>query len=131
MAANKLHADSDLKSNDYSPPVLGIIFLKFADIKYSNFEKAILEDYKNKKGTRLEEPIEKIAIEKCGLYLPDGSRCDYLKYLSADKEIDKAVINAMKGIEQYVTSLKDTLPKDEFYGIIRQGVPVAGQINIQ
>lgn len=35
LAVIKLRADSDLKSNDYSPPVLGIIFLKFADINYS------------------------------------------------------------------------------------------------
>lgn len=128
LAANKLRADSDLKSNDYSPPVLGIIFLKFADIKYSKFEKAILENYNKKKGTRLEEPIEKIAIEKCGLYIPEKSRYDYLKDLSADKEIDKAVINAMKGIEQYVTSLKDTLPKDEFYGITRKGQTLLKQL---
>ncbi|MEI7664198.1 MAG: class I SAM-dependent DNA methyltransferase, partial [Bacteroidota bacterium] len=121
LAANKLRADSDLKSNDYSPPVLGIIFLKFADIKYSKFEKEILTEFNQKKGTRLEEPIEKISIEKCGLYIPDKSRYDYLKELSADKEIDKAVIAAMKGIEKYVTNLKDTLPKDEFYGLTRKG----------
>lgn len=128
LAANKLRADSDLKSNDYSPPVLGIIFLKFADIKYRKFEKAILDDYNRKKGTRLEEPIEKIAIEKCGLYIPDTARYDYLKDLSADKEIDKAVINAMNGIEQYVTSLKDTLPKNEFYGITRKGQTLLKQL---
>lgn len=121
LAANKLRADSDLKSNDYSPPVLGIIFLKFADIKYSKFEKAILAEFNKNKGTRLEQPIDKIAIEKCGLYIPEKSRYDYLKELAVDKAIDKAVIDAMKGIEKYVTSLKDTLPKDEFYGITRKG----------
>ena len=41
LAANKLRADSDLKSNDYSPPALGIIFLKFADIKYRHYQKEI------------------------------------------------------------------------------------------
>ncbi len=128
LAANKLRADSDLKSNDYSPPVLGIIFLKFADIKYSKFEKTIQDEFNKKKGTRLEEPIEKIAIEKCGLYLPDNARYDYLKDLASDKDIDKAVIAAMKGIEQHVTSLKDTLPKDEFYGITRKGQTLLKQL---
>lgn len=128
LAANKLRAGSTLKSNDYSPPVLGIIFLKFADIKYSKFEKGILAEYNKKKGTRLEEPVEKIAIEKCGLYIPDKSRYGYLKELSADKEIDKAVIAAMKGIEKYVTSLKDTLPKDEFFGITRKGQTLLKQL---
>lgn len=128
LAANKLRADSDLKSNDYSPPVLGIIFLKFADIKYSKFENEILAEYKKNKGTRLEEPIDKIAITKCGLYLPDYARYDYLKELSEDKEIDKAIIRAMEGIEKHVTSLKDTLPKDEFYGISRKGQKLLKQL---
>lgn len=128
LAANKLRADSDLKSNDYSPPVLGIIFLKFADIKYSKFEKEIIAEFNKKKGTRLEEPIEKIAIEKCGLYIPDKSRYEYLKELAVDKEIDKSVIAAMKGIEKHVTSLKDTLPKDEFYGITRKGQVLLKQL---
>jgi type I restriction enzyme M protein len=128
LAANKLRADSDLKSNDYSPPVLGIIFLKFADIKYAKHEKEILAEYNKRKGTRLEEPIEKIAIEKCGLYIPDKSRYEYLKELSADKEIDKAVIAAMRGIEENVNSLKHTLPKDEFYGITRKGQSLLKQL---
>lgn len=128
LAANKLRADSDLKSNDYSPPVLGIIFLKFADIKYSKFEKEIKAEYQKNKGTRMEEPIEKIAIEKCGLYIPDTARYDYLKELSTDKEIDNAVIKAMKDIEKHVISLKDTLPKDEFFQITRKGQSLLKQL---
>jgi type I restriction enzyme M protein len=128
LAANKLRADSDLKSNDYSPPVLGIIFLKFADIKYSKFEKEIKAEYEKNKGTRMEAPIEKIALEKCGLYIPDTARYDHLKELSTDKEIDKAVIKAMKDIEKYVISLKDTLPKDEFFQITRKGQSLLKQL---
>ena len=33
-AADKLRANSDLKANEYSTPVLGLIFRKFADNKY-------------------------------------------------------------------------------------------------
>jgi type I restriction enzyme M protein len=128
LAANKLRADSDLKSNDYSPPVLGIIFLKFADIKYSKFENEIKKEYEKNKGTRMEEPIEKIALEKCGLYIPDTARYDYLKELSIDKDIDKAVIKAMKDIEKHVISLKDTLPKDEFFQITRKGQSLLKQL---
>jgi len=128
LAANKLRADSDLKSNDYSTPVLGIIFLKFADIKYSQYEKAILADFKKNKGTRLEQSIDKIAIEKCGIYLPEKARYNYLLSLSEDKKIDVAIIDAMKSIEKYVTSLKDTLPKDEFYGITRKGQNLIKQL---
>jgi type I restriction enzyme M protein len=131
LAANKLRADSDLKSNDYSPPVLGIIFLKFADIKYSQYEKEIKAEFEKNKGTRMEEPIEKIAIEKCGLYIPDTARYDYLKDLpegDQDNPIDKAVIQAMKDIEKHVVSLKDTLPKDEYYEITRKGQSLLKQL---
>jgi type I restriction enzyme M protein len=131
LAANKLRAGSDLKSNDYSPPVLGIIFLKFADIKYSKFESEIKAEFEKNKGTRLEEPIDKIAIGKCGLYIPDTARYDYLKDLpegDQDNPVDKAVIQAMKDIEKYVVSLKDTLPKDEFYQITRKGQSLLKQL---
>ena len=131
LAANKLRADSDLKSNDYSPPVLGIIFLKFADIKYSKFEKEIKTEFETNKGTRLEEPIETIAIGKCGLYIPDSARYDFLKDLpegDQNNPIDKAVIQAMKDIEKYVVSLKDTLPKDEFFSITRKGQSLLKQL---
>lgn len=128
LAANKLRADSDLKSNDYSPPVLGIIFLKFADIKYGKHEAEILAEYNKLKGSRMEEPIEKIALQKCGIYIPDTARYDYLKDLATDKEIDKAVIKAMNDIERYNTNLKDTLPKDEFYPITRKGQVLLKQL---
>ncbi len=131
LAANKLRADSDLKSNDYSPPVLGIIFLKFADIKYSKYEEVIKAEFEKNKGTRMEEPIEKIAIEKCGLYIPDTARYNYLKDLpegDQDNPIDKAVIKAMKDIEKQVVSLKDTLPKDEYYEITRKGQSLLKQL---
>jgi len=33
-SADSLRADSDLKASEYSTPVLGLIFLKFADNRY-------------------------------------------------------------------------------------------------
>jgi len=42
-AADNLRANSDLKSNEYATPVLGLIFLKFADNKYSKVENEIVE----------------------------------------------------------------------------------------
>ena len=35
-AADNLRANTDLKSIEYATPVLGLIFLKFADNKYRN-----------------------------------------------------------------------------------------------
>ena len=63
-SADTLRANSDLKATEYSTPVLGLIFLKFADNKYRQNEKAILEQYTKLKGTRREKPVSEIAIEK-------------------------------------------------------------------
>jgi len=46
QTADTLRANSDLKSSEYSTPVLGLIFLKFADNKYGLFEQEINEEFK-------------------------------------------------------------------------------------
>jgi type I restriction enzyme M protein len=74
QSADTLRANSDLKSSEYSTPVLGLIFLKFADNKYSRYEKEIISEYNHLKGTRREKPLPDIAIEKCGFYLQDHAR---------------------------------------------------------
>ena len=68
-AADKLRANSDLKASEYSTPVLGLIFLKFADNKYRQHEDAILAEYQKLKGTRRERTLQEIAIERCGFAL--------------------------------------------------------------
>jgi len=40
-AADELRANSTLRSSEYSIPVLGLIFLRYADHKFSQVEKAI------------------------------------------------------------------------------------------
>jgi type I restriction enzyme M protein len=44
-AADKLRANSDVKSSEYSVPVLGLIFLKFADNNYRRHESYIIAQY--------------------------------------------------------------------------------------
>ncbi|NLY38671.1 MAG: SAM-dependent DNA methyltransferase, partial [Firmicutes bacterium] len=40
-AADELRANSKLKSSEYSVPVLGLIFLRYADYKFSLAEKEL------------------------------------------------------------------------------------------
>jgi type I restriction enzyme M protein len=84
-AADNLRANSDLKSSEYSTPVLGLIFLKFADNKYRQYENAILAEYTKLKGARRKKKLSDIAIEKCGFYLPDHARYDYLLKLPEER----------------------------------------------
>src|SRR5690349_4202589 len=111
-AADNLRANSDLKSSEYSTPVLGLIFLKFADNNYRRHEAEILAEYRKLKGTRRERKLEDIAVEKCGFYLPKHARYDYLLNLPEEKDIAKALKDAMKAIEKERRQLEGALPKD-------------------
>ncbi|MBI5611765.1 MAG: SAM-dependent DNA methyltransferase [Gammaproteobacteria bacterium] len=118
-AADNLRANSDLKSSEYSTPVLGLIFLKFADNKYRQYENAILAEYTKLKGTRREKKLSDIAIEQCGFYLPDHARYDYLLKLPEEKDIAKAIKQAMKAVEEYKPELEGVLPKDDYFRLTR------------
>jgi len=113
-AADNLRANSGLKPSAYSTPVLGIIFLKFAENNYRRHEAEIIAEYQKLKGTRREKAISDIAIEKCGFYLPEHARYDYLLNLPEEKNIAKALKEAMKAIEEYKSELEGVLPKDQY-----------------
>ncbi len=127
-AADKLRANSDLKSSEYATPVLGLIFLKFADNNYRRHEQAILAEYQQLQGTRREKPVSEIAIEKCGFYLPDHTRYDYLLNLPEEKDIAKALKEAMKAIEEYKPELEGVLPKDEYAALTRTDKTIPQQL---
>lgn len=127
-SADTLRANSDLKSSEYSTPVLGLIFLKFADNNYRRHEKAILKEYTKLKGTRREKKLSEIAIEKCGFYLPDHARYDYLLKLPEKEDIAKAIKKAMEAIEEYKPELKGVLPQDEYFRLIRTDNTIPKQL---
>ncbi len=119
QAADNMRANSDLKSSEYSTPVLGLIFLRFADNKYSQYEEEIKQEFKNLKGTRREKPIHEIAIEKCGFYLPETARYDYLLNLPEKQDVARAIKDAMAIIEEYKPELRGILPQDEYFRLVR------------
>lgn len=113
-AADKLRANSDLKASEYSTPVLGLIFLKFADNKYRQHQAAIEQEFKRLQGTRRERTLEEIAIEKCGFYLDAKARYDYLLNLPEKENIAKAIRAAMASIENTKPELLGVLPQEEY-----------------
>lgn len=118
-AAVKLRADSDLKLNEFSTPVLGLIFLKFADNKFKQVEAEIRAELEAQKNSRRQRPEHEIAIDKCGFFLPPHARYDYLLNLPEEEDIDLAIKAAMKSIEEYKPELQDTLPQDEYFALTR------------
>ena len=118
-AADSLRANSDLKASEYSTPVLGLIFLKFADNKYRQNEAAILAEYQKLKGGRREEKLSAIAITQCGFYLPDHARYGHLLNLPEKEDIANALKKAMQAIEEYKPELAGVLPQDEYFRLTR------------
>ena len=104
--ADELRANSDLKSSEYSSPVLGLIFLRYADYRFTKQEK-ILSD---KSSSR--RKIGKTDYQAAGvMYLPDEARFSYLLNLPEGADIGKAINEAMKAIERENEDLKGVLPK--------------------
>ncbi|MFI9458331.1 N-6 DNA methylase [Acinetobacter sp. NPDC052428] len=120
-AADSLRANTDLKPNEYSTPVLGLIFLKFADNKYGAAEEAILKEFNELKGTRREKPLSEIAIKHCGFYLPDNARYNYLLELPENEDLASKIKEAMQAIEyhQGQEDFKDVLPKNDYQAFNR------------
>jgi len=119
--ADELRANTGLKATEYSTPILGLIFLKFADSKYRGYEKEIKDEFEKLKGTRRERNIEDIAKEKCGFYLPDKSRYDYLLNLSEEADIANEIKSAIEGMEKYSQELVGILPKNSYHNLSKEG----------
>lgn len=128
-SANSLRAYGGIKAADYAVPVLGLIFLRFAENKYSQYEAEIVKEFEADKGTRLERSIESIALEKCGFYLPDYARYDYLLELPGDQSMATALRKAMEGIEEYQDEkFKDVLPKEAYFDIEKKKADILPQL---
>src|SRR3990172_8694493 len=76
-AADQFRANSGLKAQEYSGPILGLIFLKFAEVRFL-VQSAKLEKggASSRRGSRVDDPT---AYNAEGiLYLPTQARFDYL-----------------------------------------------------
>lgn len=93
--------------------------MKFADNNYRRHEADIIAEYQKLKSSRRERKLSDIAIEKCGFYLPDHARYEHLLKLPEEKDIAKALKEAMKAIEEYKPELDGVLPKDEYFRLTR------------
>jgi type I restriction enzyme M protein len=115
QAADKLRADSGLKANEYATPILGLIFLRFASIRFNRIKPDIDAALKAQKNSRMQQSEVEIAIAKCGFFLPEEAQYDYLLNLPEEEDIAKAIKEAMEQIEKYKPELVDSLPKDEYF----------------
>ena len=102
-AADELRANSKLKSSEYSVPVLGLIFLRFADHKFTVAERELAAH-----GHTGRRAFGKIDYQARGVvYLPDEARFSRLIALPEGADIGKAINDAMRAIE----AENDDLPR--------------------
>lgn len=111
-AADQLRANSGLKAAEYAQPVLGLIFLRFADFKFSKVD----EDLENIKNTgasvvRDRSNSPEYYQSKGVMFLPENARYSYLRNLPESENLGKAINQAMKSIEESNLDLKGVLPK--------------------
>lgn len=116
-SADMLRAGAHLAPNKYGQPILGLIFLRYADVLFKQHKAEIDKEYEALKGTRMERAYKDIAVERCGFYLPE---CAYFDTINdAPDDAHKAVLvkEAMEAIEKGNPKLENVLPK-EVYGLL-------------
>ena len=111
-AADQFRANSGLKSQEYSAPVLGLIFLRFAEARFAK-RRAELEKAgaSSRRGnSRIDDP--KAYMAEGVLYLTPGARFDYLLQRPEGSNVGKAVNEAMADIEKHNPQLAGVLPRN-------------------
>jgi type I restriction enzyme M protein len=112
-AADELRANSGLTSAQYAQPVLGLIFLRFADARFAARRAELEKGASARRGSRVDEPGAYHAARV--LFLPTEARyAELLEYPEGGKKgksLGQAVDDAMRGVERDNPQLSGVLPK--------------------
>ena len=109
-AADQFRANSGLKAQEYSGPILGLIFLRFAEVRFAAQRKRLeAAGGSARRASRVEEPA---AYHADGvLYLAPEARFEHLLTLPEAADIGAKVNAAMREIEKHNPQLAGVLPK--------------------
>ena len=109
-AADQFRANSGLKAGQYSTPVLGLIFLRFAEARFAK-RRAELEktgSSARRSTSRIDDP--KAYAAEGVLYLTPNARFDYPLERPEGSNIGKAVNDAMADIAKHNSQVRGVLP---------------------
>ncbi|HLO17387.1 MAG TPA: class I SAM-dependent DNA methyltransferase [Anaerolineales bacterium] len=106
-AADQLRANSHLKSSEYSVPVLGLIFLRYADVKFAHADEQLKAKFANRRRGITRDDYQEMSV----VYLPDKARWNYLLHMPEGADLGKALNDAMTEIEKENEDLRGILPK--------------------
>lgn len=122
-SADILRAGAHLAANKYGQPILGLIFLRYADILYKQHKAEIEAEYNKRKGTRTEKSIKEISVENCGFYLPPEAYYDYINDAPDDANKATLVKKAMEAIEANNEKMDGVLPKEVYGALVPEEEP--------
>ncbi|MFT4189387.1 MAG: class I SAM-dependent DNA methyltransferase [Aeromicrobium sp.] len=105
-AADELRANSKLTPGQYRDPVLGLVFLAYAENRF----EAVRGEVEAKASARNPATVADYKA-KSVLYVPDEARLSHLVDLPEGDDIGRAVDEAIKAIEATNSELRDILPR--------------------
>jgi type I restriction enzyme M protein len=112
-AADQFRANSGLTSAQYGQPVLGLIFLRFAEARFAAQREVLGKAAAGRRGSRVDDPGSYHAAGV--LFVPSQARYDLLlEWPEGGKEkksVGQAVDDAMRAIEADNPQLAGVMPK--------------------
>ena len=122
-AADVLRSGAHLAANKYGQPILGLIFLRYADILFKQHKDEIDAEYAKRLGTRMEKTRKEIAVEKCGFFLPECAYYDFINDAPDTAEKADLVKKAMEAIEKENPKMDGVLPKEVYAQLVPEEEP--------
>ena len=112
-AADTLRANSNLASNEYFLPVMGLLFLRHAYSRYLAVRAKVEASLPSRRGKKI-APTKEDFSQRSAILLQPESRFDYLVALPDSADRAAAIIAAMDSIEKDYENLRGALPKNEY-----------------
>lgn len=122
-SADMLRAGAHLAANKYGQPILGLIFLRYADVLFKQHKAEIDAEYNKYKDSRMERAYKDVAVEKCGFFLPECAYFDFINDVPDDANKALLVKRAMEAIEQENPRMQGVLPKEVYGQLVPEEEP--------
>ena len=122
-SADMLRAGAHLAANRYGQPILGLIFLRYADVLFKQHKAEIDAEYNRYRGTRMEKEYKDVAVEKCGFFLPECACFDAINDAPDDANKALLVKRAMEAIERENPRMEGVLPKEVYGQLVPEEEP--------
>jgi type I restriction enzyme M protein len=105
-AADEMRANSSLAPAEYRGPVLGLVFLAYAEKRFDEVTPELQGKKSQRRGVTPDDYRRRGV-----LYIPDEAKLSHLVALPEGENLGKAIDDAMKSIEAANPDLRDVLPR--------------------